>query len=133
VKFLLDTNACVSHLRGTQPTITSKLNAALTGDIVLCSVVKAELIFGALRSNRPHENLQRLGVFFSGLASLPFDDASAEQYATIRSALAIAGTPIGPNDLMIASIAVANGVTLITHNVSEFGRVAGWNIEDWQV
>ncbi len=41
------------------------------------------------------------------------------------------GTPIGANDLMIASIAVANGLTLVTNNTSEFSRVPGLKLEDW--
>jgi len=39
---------------------------------------------------------------------------------------------IGPNDLMIAAIALANGLTVVTHNIGEFGRVPGLNVEDWQ-
>jgi tRNA(fMet)-specific endonuclease VapC len=50
----------------------------------------------------------------------------------VRAHLAGLGTPIGPNDLMIASIALANGLTLVTHNTSEFGRVPGLKLEDWQ-
>jgi tRNA(fMet)-specific endonuclease VapC len=50
----------------------------------------------------------------------------------IRAQLALAGTPIGPNDLLIAAIALANGSTLVTHNTGEFGRVNGLRIEDWE-
>jgi tRNA(fMet)-specific endonuclease VapC len=39
---------------------------------------------------------------------------------------------IGPNDLLIASIALANGLTVVTHNTSEFSRVPGLPLEDWQ-
>jgi tRNA(fMet)-specific endonuclease VapC len=42
------------------------------------------------------------------------------------------GTPIGGNDLLIAAIALANGLTLITHNTRELGRIAGLKIEDWE-
>jgi tRNA(fMet)-specific endonuclease VapC len=64
--------------------------------------------------------------------SLPFDDAAAEEYGKVRAHLAVLGTPIGPNDLMIATIALANAVTLVTNNTSEFSRVPGLSIEDWQ-
>ena len=43
------------------------------------------------------------------------------------------GTPVGPNDLLIASIALANGLTLVTHNTREFGRIGGLSLEDWEV
>jgi tRNA(fMet)-specific endonuclease VapC len=65
--------------------------------------------------------------------SLPFDDAAAQEYARIRFELEIAGRVIGPNDLLIAAIALANGVTLVTHNGAEFSRVPGLPVEDWQI
>lgn len=43
-----------------------------------------------------------------------------------------AGTPIGPNDLLIASIALAKSLTLVTHNTNEFSRVPRLKLEDWQ-
>jgi tRNA(fMet)-specific endonuclease VapC len=64
--------------------------------------------------------------------SLAFDDVAAEEYGRIRAYLAGLGAPIGPNDLMIASIALGNGLTLVTHNTGEFSRVPGLNLEDWQ-
>lgn len=132
MKYLLDTNTCVAFLRGTHPAVAARMGAEPPGNVVLCSIVKAELIFGALRSARPSESLRRLDVFFSGFASLPFDDAAAGHYGRIRAALANAGTPIGPNDLLIASIAISNALTVVTHNLSEFQRVPGLLVEDWQ-
>lgn len=52
--------------------------------------------------------------------------------AEIREALERAGTPIGPNDLMIVAIAVSQGVTLITHNTREFSRVQQLMVEGWE-
>jgi tRNA(fMet)-specific endonuclease VapC len=63
---------------------------------------------------------------------LPFDDRAAEFYGQIRARLAAQGLPIGPNDLMIASIALSNQLILITHNIREFSRVDGLQIEDWE-
>ncbi len=59
-------------------------------------------------------------------------DSAAVIYGRIRAHLENLGTPIGPNDLIIASIAIAEGLILVTHNTSEFGRVPGLQIEDWQ-
>ena len=64
--------------------------------------------------------------------SLPFDDRAAEEYGKVRAHLAALGTPIGPNNLMIAAIALANQMTLVSHNTTEFSRVPGLAVEDWQ-
>ncbi len=70
--------------------------------------------------------------FFNGFVSLPFDDRASEATGTIRADLERQGTPIGPNDLLIAAIALANNAILVTHNSREFGRVARLKIEDWE-
>ncbi len=64
-----------------------------------------------------------LRTFLNGCPSLSFDDPDAEEYGKLRAHLRGAGTTIGPNDLMIASIALANGLVLVTHNAAEFSRV----------
>jgi tRNA(fMet)-specific endonuclease VapC len=133
VTHLLDTNSCVDHLRRCQGSnITTKLTAAVPGSVVLCSVVVAELLYGAHRSQRKAETLSQVQGFCCQFQSLPFDDRAAEEYGRIRAHLAGIGSPIGPNDLMIASIALANGLTVVTHNTSEFSRVPGLKFEDWQ-
>lgn len=130
---LLDTNTCVAHLRfPDRIPIARRLEEMNASDVVLCSVVKAELTYGVLRSRDTASNLAKLARFFARFVSLPFDDAAAETYGHIRSELARKGTPIGPNDLMIAAIARANDLTLVTHNTAEFGRVSGLRIEDWE-
>jgi tRNA(fMet)-specific endonuclease VapC len=133
VTHLLDTNSCVHHLRrGTASNITARLGAAVPGSIVLCSVVVAELIYGAHRSVRQAQTLNQVHAFCRQFISLAFDDVAAEEYGRIRAYLAGLGAPIGPNDLMIASIALGNGLTPVTHNTGEFSRVPGLNLEDWQ-
>jgi len=42
------------------------------------------------------------------------------------------GTPIGGYDVLIAGQARARGLTLVTRNLREFGRVAGLSVEDWE-
>jgi tRNA(fMet)-specific endonuclease VapC len=102
-------------------------------DIALCSVVKAELLFGALRSEQKESNHQLLQKLCSPLHSFEFDDNAAEHYAQIRADLTTQGNLIGANDMLIAAIARANKATLITHNTGEFSRVQGLLIEDWEV
>ncbi len=131
--WLLDTNACVDYLRsGSSSRIASRLAQTNAEDAVLCSVVRAELVFGALRSRDAAANLFKVNQFISRFLSLPFDDDAAEAYGRIRADLSDRGLMIGPNDLLIASIARVHNLTLVTHNGDEFGRVPGLTIEDWQ-
>jgi tRNA(fMet)-specific endonuclease VapC len=95
-------------------------------------VVVAELLYGAHRSVNNSQVLSQVHGFCRNFQSLAFDDLAAEEYGRIRAHLDGLGMAIGPNDLLIASIAVANGLTLVTHNTSEFKRVPGLNVEDWQ-
>jgi tRNA(fMet)-specific endonuclease VapC len=101
--------------------------------MAVCSIVKAELFYGAMRSNNPTRTLERQREFLASFTSLPLDDEAAIIGGQIRARLASAGTPIGAFDLLIAAIALANNLTLVTHNTREFGRVEGLQVEDWEV
>lgn len=130
--FLLDTNACIRVLNRSSEALVARLKEHDPTEIRLCSVVKAELVYGALRSSRSAANLRLLRRFFEPFVSLPFDDSCCESYGSIRRELEATGTPIGPNDLMIAAVAVAHGLTLVTHNLKEFSRVVGLELADWE-
>ena len=93
----------------------------------------AELFAGAGKSTSPEATLAKQRTFLSAFATLSFDAASAEAYGRIRSHLEILGTPVGPYDLQIAAIAVANDLTLVTHNTREFSRVPALKLDDWEV
>ena len=131
--YLLDTNVCIHLLNERHPAILQHFRQHSPADIALCSVVKAELLYGARRSQRVEANLQLLKAFFAPLQSLPFDDDCAEHYGKIHADLLTQGKPIGPNDALIASVARAHNATLITHNIGEFSRVVGLQIEDWEI
>lgn len=130
--YLLDTNACIRVLTDRSAPLVARLRATSPSEIALCSVVRAELLFGALRSAPKAENLRLLRRFFEPFPSFPFDDEAAEEYAAIRADLEAAGTPIGPNDLMIAAIARSRDLTLVTHNQRELARVPDLRLEDWE-
>jgi tRNA(fMet)-specific endonuclease VapC len=130
--FLLDTNACIRVLNGSSARLIARLRSHAPSEIRVSSVTRAELLYGARRSSRVTENLRLLASFFAPIVSLPFDDACAEEYGAVRAQLAAAGQPIGPNDLLIAATALAHDITLVTHNLREFSRVAGLKVEDWE-
>jgi tRNA(fMet)-specific endonuclease VapC len=133
--FLLDSNAWIGWLRKRQPKLVARIKQENAANIVLCSVVLGELIYGAERSGDAHRaaNLLEVQKLRLQFASFPVDDRAAEEYGRVRANLDTKGTPIGPNDLMIAAIALANRLTVVTHNTNEFSRVEGLTIEDGQV
>lgn len=133
MKYLLDTNTCIRYLNGRSPAVFRRLNELPESEICVCSIVKLELRFGALRSTNVEIALAQQATFLNRFVSLPFDDEAHFHAAQIRADLARTGTPIGPYDLLIASIALANSLTLVTHNTREFGRVAGLQVEDWEL
>ncbi|MGB3495625.1 MAG: type II toxin-antitoxin system VapC family toxin [Elainellaceae cyanobacterium] len=133
MRYLLDTNVCVVYLNGRSSSVRDRLLATPVEEIAVCSVVKAELFYGACRSNNPTQTLERQQAFLSHFVSLPFEDEAALLAGQIRAKLASAGTPIGFYDVQIAAIASANNLTLVTHNTQEFERVDGLQIEDWEV
>ncbi len=128
---MLDTNTCIGHLTGRAPQVTEQLRRHSVNKIVLCSVVKAALLTGAQESHRAAETLALVEEFASSFVSHPFDDQAAEQYALIRASLESAGTPIGPNDLLIAAIALARQCAVVTSNIRGFRRIYGLVVEDW--
>jgi tRNA(fMet)-specific endonuclease VapC len=131
--FLLDTNVCVQYLRGKNVLVRQRLAACPTHDVRLCSVVLSELYVGVLRSAQPTKNRAVVEQFAAPYVSLAFDDAAADVYARIRHHLESQGTPIGPYDQQIAAIALANACALVTHNTTEFSRVPGLILEDWEI
>jgi tRNA(fMet)-specific endonuclease VapC len=121
------------YLNGRSSAIRDRLISTPIEDMAVCSVVKAELFYGAMRSNNLTKTLERQQDFLERFVSLPFGDESALLFGQIRASLASAGTPIGAYDLQIAAIALGNNLILVTHNTREFERVDGLQLEDWEI
>lgn len=130
--YLPDTNACIVYLKGRNDRLRDRMDTMPQRYLRLCSVVKGELLAGTYRYDDPPARMRRLARFFAPFESLPFDDAAAEEYGPVRAHLQRSGRLIGPNDMLIAAIALANDCTVVTHNTSEFGRVPGLSVEDWE-
>ena len=134
--YLLDTNACIALINGSQPTVRRRFQRAITQSsvILISSVVAFELWYGVGKSQRKDSNTQRLEAFFAGpLEWTPFDDDDARAAGAVRAELEVTGKPIGAYDVLLAGQARRRGATLVTSNVREFGRVAGLKWEDWAV
>lgn len=130
MRFLLDTDTCIYAIKRLGEVI-SRLEKLPPHDVGYSAVTLAELWFGAGKSSRPQHNRAAANAFLSPFEMLPFEARAAEAYAVIRVGLERAGQPIGERDLLIASIARARRLTVVTHNVREFARVAGIEVEDW--
>jgi tRNA(fMet)-specific endonuclease VapC len=132
MNFLFDTNACIAYLNNHLSPIRRKLEQLSPSQVFVCSVVKAELFYGAMKSQNPAQTLAKQEVFLNQFVSLPFDDEAAKIFGEIRAYLTRLGKPIGPYDLQIAAIALAHNVILVTHNTREFSRIPDLQIEDWE-
>lgn len=130
-KFLLDTNICIALLNAKDQELVKRLRKHQKDCFFICSVVKAELYYGAKKSVHRSQNEERLKIFFEEFQSLPFDDECSIHYGSIRASLEMAGTPIGANDLMIAAIALQNRLTLVSRNTKEFERIPSLQLEIW--
>jgi len=131
--YLLDTNPCVRYLNGRSEPLRRRIDAARDDKLAVCSIVKAELAFGAAKSHVPTQTRAAQALFLSRLISFPFDDRAAAAFGPLRAELEQRGLPIGSNDLMIASIAIANDLTLVTANLSEFNRISDLRVENWEL
>ena len=133
MRYLLDTNVCVDYLSGRHPSVVQQLQRTAPQEVAVSAIAVAELRYGADKSARPDANHRRLDRFFAEVATLDFDHAAGSAYGRLRTSLERVGTPIGPNDMLIAAQALARDLVMVTDNVSEFERVEGLPVENWRV
>jgi tRNA(fMet)-specific endonuclease VapC len=129
--YYLDTNTCIYFLNGKVEAIRTKILSTPPSQISIPSVVKAELILGAYKSNKKDENLEKVGKFLEPFEISPFEDQMAYTYAEIRYKAEKSGFVIGPNDLFIASIVKFHEGILVTNNLKEFMKIEGLILENW--
>ena len=129
--YLLDTDIAIELLRGRNAHVAEQLASRNRNTIFLSTVTVAELMFGALRSRKPQESIVRCRQFCSAFQLVELDQDAGERSGAIRADLERRGERIGAYDVLIAGIASARGHVLATHNIREFGRVAGLQVEDW--
>lgn len=130
--YLLDSNVCIRLINNSSLAVTNRLASQQPEDIVISTITQLELYYGAYRSVQHQRNLEILQRFFSQFNIIHLDSEAARIAGRIRADLAASGTPIGPYDVQIAAIAMANNLILVTHNTKEFNRVNGLQIEDWE-
>lgn len=128
---LLDTNAVIALLVRKSPALVGRVMGSDEGSIGFSAVVAHELYFGAYKSAKVSFNLETLRLAMADFPFIAFDREDAQISGEIRAALAAKGRPIGPYDVLIAGQAKARSLILVTSNTSEFERVDGLRVEDW--
>ena len=129
MNYLLDSNVVISLMRGV-PVVVDRLRRHSPSEFGMSAIVAHELFYGAHKGSRVAANLARVEAM--QVEVVEFDAEDARRAGELRAALAKAGTPLGPYDVLIAGQALARGLTLITHNTREFNRVEGLVVEDWE-
>lgn len=130
MRFLLDTNIISDLVRNPQGKCAAKI--ATVGETNVCTsiIVSAELRFGAAKK-RSQRLARQLDEVLSAVEIIAFEAPADSSYAQVRTKLEAAGTPIGGNDLLIASQALCLGLTLVTDNDREFSYVQGLKVDNW--
>jgi tRNA(fMet)-specific endonuclease VapC len=127
---LLDANAVIAMLNDADSVVARRARKHKPGDVGISAVVVHELYYGAFKSQRVERNVALVDAL--QFEVLEFDQEDAREAGAIRALLVTQGTPIGPYDVLIAGQAKARGLTLVTRNTREFGRVSGLRVQDWE-
>lgn len=127
----LDTNICIHYLKGEHPSIRENLLATAPNEIKIPVIVHSELIYGVQKSSRKKENQLKLQEFLMPFEIVSYTERMSETYAEIRAGCEKNGEPVGPNDLLIAAIVLANNGTLATRNTKEFSRIPNMKLAAW--
>ena len=128
--YVIDTNTLIYFFKG-MGNVSGKLLKISPKNIGIPSIVLYELEYGIARSTSPRKRQAQLRELCSLVAVLPFDNTAATFSALTRVSLEKKGTPIGPHDILIAGIALANQGILVTNNTKEFSRIPKLKLDNW--
>lgn len=129
--YMLDTDTCSYIMKRSNDVVLKRLQKLPVSDVCISVITKSELLFGVEISAHRQQDEVALNGFLRYVEVLDFHDAASVHYAKIRADLKKLGTMIGANDLFIAAHARSLGLTLVTNNTREFGRVRDLVIENW--
>lgn len=132
-RYMLDTDTCSYVMKRSHQSVLKRLQEVPVSEVCISVVTKSELLFGVEISPHRQQDELALHAFLTHVEVLDFPDEAALHYAKIRADLKRRGTMIGANDLFIAAHARSSGLTLVTNNTHEFGRVQNLVLENWTV
>jgi tRNA(fMet)-specific endonuclease VapC len=132
-RYMLDTDTCSYIMKRSHEAVLKRLAKVAVSDVCISVITKAELLFGIEVSPKRRQDEAALDAFLRYVEVLDFTDEASSHYARIRAELKARGRMIGANDLWIAAHARSLGLTLVTNNTREFGRVRGLGVENWTI
>jgi len=130
-RYMLGTDTCSYIMKRSNGGVLKRFSRLPVSDVCTSVITKSELLFGVEVSPRRRQDEAALDAFLNYIEVLDFPDPASLHYARIRADLRKLGTMIGANDLFIAAHARSLGLTLVTNNTREFGRVSRLVIENW--
>ena len=128
--YLLDTNVLGDLVRNPQGRVAARIAEVGEQSVATSVIVAAELRYGAAKRGS-RRLLEQLEAILGALEVLPLQSPADRIYGRVRVVLEAAGTPIGANDLLIASQALALDRAIVTANMRVFARVPGLRMENW--
>lgn len=128
--YLLDTNIIGELARNPRGEFASRISALPSDECCINPIVACEIEYGLTRRNSTRLR-QQVEAILGAVLVLELPSDIAAHYGRIRVELERRGTPIGPNDLLIAAHCFASAITLVTGNDREFRRVEGLRVENW--
>ena len=129
--YMLDTDISSYIMKRSNETVLKRLQTIPIGDVCISVITKSELMYGVEVSPQQQRDRAALDAYLKHVEVLDYPDEAAFHYGQIRAALRMTGSMIGANDLLIAAHARCVGLTLVTNNTREFGRVEGLALENW--
>ena len=131
---LIDSSVLIAYERGALDPDRIVARHSEDDPLFLSMITVSELLHGVHRAKEPVRRVRR-SVFVEGIIDrfplLDVDLPTARVHAEVWAELSDAGNLIGAHDLWLGAAAIAHGLTLATHNVREFERIPGLEVEDW--
>ncbi len=128
--FLLDTDTIIYNLKGNQA-VKRNLQDHFDDPLKICVITLMELYFGAYRSKKTTGNLAKVRAIENGFEIIPVNSECAEIFGMLKASLKKSGLSLDDFDLIIASCAMTNNLTLVTNNIKHFRRIDGLKLTNW--
>ncbi len=131
--YLLDTNVLSELIKkNPNPNFMIRLRTTPANALFSASICIMELRYGALKRGNPADlwpNIEK--QVLPRIQILGFSYKEALKAGEIIHHLFSIGQPVGIEDIMIASIALCNGLTVVSANTKHYSRIPDLRIENW--